>query len=230
MSTFLIHQEQTYAVLLADSLGTKGMQGTPLPVAAPKLVLVAPCVYAVHAGTWQPALEMLSRLRELLLASAPEALSWQLLQEKLKGIGCAVYEHYQGVFGLESFDVRVALLLTGTLRHHEDQAAGRSSTLVVWEAARGFEPTRTVEYLHFGGSKPLSDLATTILTQDFVRGMLKQSPLACAQALVATHAALAKLSTNISPEANVVVCGTGAEHTVIHGTLLELPQTALIRG
>jgi hypothetical protein len=63
-----------------------------------------------------------------------------------------------------------------------------------------------------------------------VAGMLKQGPLAAAHALVATHAMLSKLSSSISPDASVVVIGDDDEHTVLHGTLLELSQAALIKS
>ena len=64
MSTFLIHQESGYLVLLADSLGTKTHTATDTtyPLTAPKLVHVGAGVYATHAGTLQPAIEMLSEL------------------------------------------------------------------------------------------------------------------------------------------------------------------------
>lgn len=234
VSAFLIHQEPRYAVMLADSLGTKGAgaAATRVPLAAPKLVHVAPCAYAAHAGTWQPALEMLSRLRPLLLPHTDKGSppDWVALSAQMSEIGRQVYAEFQKKFQLESFDVRVALLLTGPLRHSEDVASGCSSTLAVWEAAGAFEVQRVAGALHFGGSPALSGLATTILRNEFVRDTMKQSPLACAQALLAAHAALSKLSTAISAEANIVVCGEGEEHAVIQGTLLSLPNSALLRG
>jgi hypothetical protein len=60
--------------------------------------------------------------------------------------------------------------------------------------------------------------------------MLKGGPLSAAHALVAAHAALSKLSSSISPEANVVVIGEEDEHTVLHGTLLDLGQAILIKS
>ena len=69
MSIFLIHQEYTYTVLLADSLGQKShTPGGPLyTVTVPKLVRVSSGVYAVHAGTLQPAIDMLSALARTLV-------------------------------------------------------------------------------------------------------------------------------------------------------------------
>jgi hypothetical protein len=76
----------------------------------------------------------------------------------------------------------------------------------------------------------MTELATSFMALPLVAGMLKQGPLAAAHALIATHAALAKLSSTISPDANVVVIGDDDEHTVLHGTLLELGQAELIKG
>lgn len=233
MSAFLIHQEKRYAVLLADSLGTKDAVagGGRLPLAAPKLVHVAPCIYAAHAGTWQPALEMLTRLRSTALAAGStgqhDAAS---LSRLMPEIGRQVYAEYQRSFQVESFDVRVALLLTGQLRHPDDVAAEISSTILLWDAASQFEPRRIPGCLYFGGTPSLSDVAGTILNHPFVRDTMRQGPLACAQGLMAAHASLARLSTSISPEANVVVCGEGDEHTVLHGTLVALPNSALLKG
>lgn len=224
-------------MLLADSLGVKssapsagGTEGQlKAPVTAPKVVHVAPCAYAVHAGTWQPALEMLTRLRVMILEGgwSPQ---WGECCVAMSAIGHDVYGHYRKVFGLDSFDVRVALVLTGDLRHADDRSAGRSSSIVLWEVARNFEPVHVVGHLHFGGDASLSKLATTVLGQDVLSNMASQGPLPCAQALLATHALLARLSTHIGTDANVVVCGSDTEHTVIHGTMVSLPQGAMLKG
>jgi hypothetical protein len=84
--------------------------------------------------------------------------------------------------------------------------------------------------VYFAGSVPLSELITNFLKQPLLAGMLQQGPLAAAHALVAAHAALSKLSSTISPDANVVIVGEDDEHTVLHGTLLDLAQAALIKG
>lgn len=224
-------------MLLADSLGVKGSAPTlagpagqlKSPVKAPKAVHVAPCAYAVHAGTWQPALEMLTRLRAMILEGGWSP-RWAECCAAMSAIGHDVYGHYQKAFGLESFDVRVALVLTGDLRHEQDKAAGRSSSIVLWEVARNFEPVHVVGHLHFGGDAPLSALATSVLSHEILLSMASQGPLPCAQALLATHALLSRLSTGIGTDANVVVCGADAEHTVIHGTLMSLPQSAMLKG
>lgn len=228
MSTFLIHQESGYLVLLADSLGTKTHTATETtyPLTAPKLVHVGAGVYAAHAGTLQPAIDMLSELGKTL-SGAP---SWEALTSHMKEIGLAVHAKYRDRFKSDSFDVRVAIVLTGERRHPNDIASDRSSSIVLWELARGFEPHYVKGYLHFAGSQQLSELATSFLSQPLVLGMLQSGPLSAAHALVAAHAALSKLSSSISPEANVVVIGEDDEHTVLHGTLLDLGQAVLIKG
>ena len=228
VSTFLVHQESSYLVLLADSLGTKThvAGGAPYPVTAPKLVHVAEGVYAAHAGTLQPAIDMLAALSDKL----EEAQSWESLTAEMKGIGQSTYAKYQERFKSDSFDVRVVIVLTGDRRHPQDISEDRSSSIVLWEVARTFEPHYVRGHLHFAGSVPLSELATSFMSQPLVAGMLTQGPLAAAHALVATHAALSKLSSTISPDANVVVIGEEDEHTVLHGTLLDLGQAMLIKG
>ena len=228
MSIFLVHQESSYLVLLADSLGTKthAAGGAPYPVTAPKLVHVAEGVYAAHAGTLQPSIDMLSALGKKL----GDATSWESLTAEMKGIGDSVYAKYQERFQSDSFDVRVVIVLTGDRRHPEDIAEDRSSSIVLWEVARKFEPHYVRGYLHFAGSVALSELATSFMNQPLVAGMLKQGPLAAAHALVAAQAALSKLSSTISPDANVVIIGEDDDHTVLHGTLLDLAQAVLIKG
>ena len=228
MSAFLVHQELSYLVLLADSLGTKthAAGGSPYPVTAPKLVHVAPGVYAAHAGTLQPAIDMLSELGETLTT----ATTWNAVTSQMRGIGEKVYARYQERFKTDSFDVRVVIILTGDRRHPSDIECDRSSSIVVWEVARKFEPHHATGHVYFGGSTPLSELATNFLAQPLLAGMLRQGPLAAAHALVATHAALSKLSSTISPDANVVIIGDDDEHTVLHGTLLELAQAVLMKG
>lgn len=228
VSAFLIHQELSYLVLLADSLGTKthAAGGAPYPVTAPKLVHVAAGVYAAHAGTLQPAIDMLSELGR----SLETAKTWDAVTSRMKSIGEDIYARYQERFKSDSFDVRVVIILTGERRHPSDVKEDRSSSIILWEVARKFEPHHTTGYVHFAGSVPLSELATNFLAQPLLAGMLRQGPLATAHALVATHAALSKLSSTISPEANVVIIGDDEEHTVLHGTLLDLGQAVLIKG
>jgi hypothetical protein len=228
MSIFLIHQEQTYTALLADSLGQKAhTPGGPVyPVTAPKLVRVAPGVYAAHAGTLQPAIDMLSALARIL----ESATSWEQIVPQMRAIGEGVYDTYRQRFASNSFDVRIALVLTGAWRHQLDSEAGISSSLLLWELARGFEPERVSGRLHFAGSVPLTELATSFLSLPLLKGMLSQGPLAASHALVATHAALSKLSSTISADANLVVIGEDDDHTVLHGALLEMAQAELIKG
>ena len=228
VSAFLVHQESSYLVLLADSLGTKthAAGGAPYPVTAPKLVHVAPGVYAAHAGTLQPAIDMLSELGKTL----EQATTWDAVTAHMKGIGETVYARYQERFKTDSFDVRVVLVLTGERRHPSDSGHDRSSSIVLWEVARKFEPHHVTGDVYVAGSVPLSELITNFLKQPLLAGMLQQGPLAAAHALVAAHAALSKLSSTISPDANVVIIGEDCEHTVLQGTLLDLAQAALIKG
>jgi len=228
VSIFLIHQELTYTALLADSLGQKAhTPGGPLyTVTAPKIVRVAPGVYAAHAGTLQPAIDMLSALARIL----DGATSWQQVVPQLREIGQEVYETCRKRFASNSFDVRVALVFTGAKRHPLDIEHDRSSSLLLWELAQGFEPQHVTGHVHFAGSVPMTDLATAFLGLPLVAGMLKQGPLAASHALIAAHAALSKLSSTISSEANLVVIGEDDDHTVLHGTLLELAQAELIKG
>jgi len=215
-------------VLLADSLGTKAHTASTAtyPVTAPKLVHVGTGVYAAHAGTLQPAVDMLAELGKVL----EHADSWEALTSKMAEIGVAVHAKYKDRFKSDAFDVRVAVVLTGALRHPGDIADDRTSSIVLWEVARGFVPHHVKGYLYFAGSTQLSEFATNFMAQPLVLGMLRGGPLSAAHALVAAHAALSKLSSAISPDANVVVIGEDEEHTVLHGTLLELSQATLIKG
>jgi hypothetical protein len=236
MSAFLIHQELSYVVFLADSLGAKTHSGSTssYPVTAPKLVHVAPCVYAAHAGTLQPSIDMLSELSKELehsseIHTSPE-LRWATLSTRMKEIGESVHRRYQGIFGGASLDVRVALVMTGNHRHPDDIANDRSSSIILWEVARGFEPLHVTGHLHFLGSAPLSELASSFLNQPLMLSMLRGGPLPAAQALVAAHAALCRLSSSISQEANVVIVGDDDEHTVLHGSLMSLAQAKLVKS
>jgi hypothetical protein len=228
MSVFLIHQEAPYAVLLADSLGQKPHigGGASYQVTAPKLVRVDRGIYAAHAGTFQPAIDMLSEFHAVL----EESPDWDSMTLKMQQIGQNVRTRYCEIFKTDSFDVRVALVVTGARRHPNDISQDISTSLIIWELARNFEPLHVTQDLHFAGSAPMTELATSFMALPLVAAMLKQGPLAAAHALVATHAALSKLSSTLSPEANVVVIGDDDEHTVLHGTLLELNQAKLIKG
>jgi hypothetical protein len=214
--------------MLADSLGQKthAPGGASYPVTAPKLVHVAPGVYAAHAGTLQPAVDMLSELEGTLAKES----DWNSMTSGMQAIGQAVYARYQDRFKSDSFDVRVALVVTGERRHPDDIKKELSSSVIIWELARSFVPQHVVDRLHFAGSIPMTELAVSFMQLPLVASMLKQGPLAAAHALVATHAALSKLSSSISPDANVVVVGDDDEHTVLHGTLLELKQATLIKS
>ncbi|MFN4895294.1 MAG: hypothetical protein ACK5GN_04275 [Pseudomonadota bacterium] len=228
MSIFLVHQERSYTAILADSLGQKAHTagGSFYPVTAPKLVRVASGVYAAHAGTLQPAIDMLS----LLASALASYTSWQQLAPKMRSIGEEVYATYSRRFASNSFDVRLALIFTGDRRHPIDIEDDVSSSIVLWELARGFQPEHVRGSLNFAGSVPMTELANTFLALPLVKNMLSQGPLAASHALIAAHAAISKLSSSISADANLVVIGDEDEHTVLHGTLLELSQAELIKG
>jgi hypothetical protein len=223
-----MYQEPTYTALLADSLGQRahGPGGPQYTVAVPKLVRVAPGVYAAHAGTLQPAIDMLSAFSGILETAA----DWEQMTLQMQGIGERIYDVYRERFATNSFDVRIALVVTGSRRHPLDIENEVSSSIVLWEVARGFIPERVSGRLYFAGSLPMTEMVTAFLGLPLVAGMLKQGPLAASHALVAAHAAISKLSSTVSPDANVVVIGEDDEHTVLHGTLLELAQAELIKG
>jgi hypothetical protein len=174
----------------------------------------------------QPAIDMLKEF-ESTLSSASD---WNSLVSPLEAIGQRIHAAYKDRFKTDSLDVRVAIALTGTWRHPDDISRQASSSLLIWEAARNVSPHHATGKLHFAGSIPMTELATSFMQLPLVAGMLKQGPLAAAHALVATHAMLSKLSSSISPDASVVVIGDDDEHTVLHGTLLELSQAALIKS
>ena len=186
MSAFLIHQELSYVVFLADSLGAKIHSGSAsaYPVTAPKLVHVAPCVYAAHAGTLQPAIDMLAELskelEQVTESDTQPSIRWGRLSTRMKEIGESVHRKYQGIFAGASLDVRIALVMTGHHRHPDDIATERSSSIILWEVARQFEPLRVSGHLHFLGSAPLSELATAFLSQPLMVSMLRSGPLPAA--------------------------------------------------
>jgi len=163
-------------------------------------------------------------------ATLDQANDWPTMTSGMQAIGQHVYARYQERFKSDSFDVRVALVVTGARRHPDDIQREVSSSIVIWELARSFVPHRVVDRLLFAGSIPMTELAVSFLQLPLLASMLKQGPLAAAHALVAAHAALSKLSSSISPDANVVVVGEDDEHTVLHGTLLDLKQATLIKS
>ena len=232
MSMFLLHQDNERTIMLADSLAIrKHADGSgSFPITASKLAFVAPGIYAAHAGTWQPAWAMLSELREFLEPRGTSAIAWEQFCHKLSEIGAKHFEDFTAKFGTSDFDVRIALVLTDQYREAQDQAEGFTSTIILWEAARKFIPHKVRGRLYFGGSLPLSELATRVLNEPVLKSMLDSTPFSAAQALLATHSLLSRISTSISSEVNVLLVAGQAEHTILHGSVLQLPCDPLIAG
>jgi hypothetical protein len=231
MSIFLIHQTQSYAVMLADSLATKehpSGAGT-ISTSASKLAHVSPGIYAAHAGTWQPAWAMLSDLHHATTGKGRRLTHSQLLSA-LKQIGQRRYKEYQRIFGRKSFDVRIALVVTGGYRSSAQASAATSTSVILWEAARDFVPEVVTGQLYFAGNTPLTNFVRHTLGHDVLQQMLRASPLAATQALCAAHQAAALTGSSISTDANVAVISAGAEHAVLRGSMLTLPMSALALG
>jgi hypothetical protein len=231
MSIFLIRQTAEYTVMLADSLTMKehpSGEGT-IPGSAPKLAHVSPGIYAAHAGTWQPAWAMLSDLHSVTTKKGRRLTHTQLLST-LSHIGPRRYAEYQTIFGRKTFDVRIALVVTGCYRSPKDTTSPNSTSIILWEAGRDFEPLIVSRELYFASNKPLSDFVRHTLNHPVTEKLLGLSPLSTSQALVAAHRAAATLSTSISSDPNVVLIGAGAEHALLHGAMLPLPMPALALG
>jgi hypothetical protein len=231
MSIFLVRQTPCYTVLLADSLATKehpSGAGT-IAASASKLAHVSSGIYAAHAGTWQPAWAMLSDLHDATVKKGRKLSHTQLITT-LKQIGQRRYKEYQKIFGAKSFDVRIALVVTGGYRSPAEISAGSSTSVILWEAARDFVPALVKGELYFAGNTSLTNFVRHTLGHQVLEQMLNISPLSTVQALVAAHHAAAAISTSISDDANVVVISEGAEHAVVRGSMLALPVSALALG
>ncbi len=232
MSLFLVHQTQARAILLADSLAVRthsGGAGT-FQTRASKLAYLPQGVFAAHAGTWQPAWAMLSDLEKFLRANARRKVSAKVFENKLTEIGKRRFAEFVKRFARSDFDVRIALVLTGALRDPSDIKDGYSSTISIWEKARDFVPFRSRGQIYFAGNQRLSGFATASLEHPVMREMLQASTLSAAQALIATHASLAKISSQVSEVANVVAVTGAKDYAVIQGSMHALPCAALLEG
>ncbi|MEY4700200.1 MAG: hypothetical protein RL326_387 [Pseudomonadota bacterium] len=127
-------------------------------------------------------------------------------------------------------DVRIALVLTGKLRDPLDIKSHLSSTVLLWEVARNFIPHRALGQICFAGSPLLSRFSGDLLAHEALKELLTSTPMAAAQALLATHAATAKLSDNISEDPNLIVIGSDQKSCVLKGSLFSLPCAALLDG
>jgi hypothetical protein len=232
VSLFLVHQTKARTLILADSLAARshaGGAGT-FQTEASKLVYLPQGVFAAHAGTWQPAWAMLSDLERFLRSNARRKVSTKVFENKLIEIGKRRFAEFSKRFGRSDFDVRIALVLTGALRDSSDIKDGYSSTISIWEKARDFVPFRSRGQIYFAGNQALSGFATASLEHPVMKEMLHASTLSAAQALVATHAALAKISSQVSDAANVVAVTGAKDYAVIKGAMHALPCSALLEG
>jgi len=229
MSTFNIYQKLEYAVMLTDSLIHKPLDsGNIVPGFGPKLAHVAPGIYAAHAGFWQPAFAMLNRVHEYV-AQAKEPPTHEQLVEQLTKIGQKTIDEHRNKKG-ERLDVKVPLVVTGRYRHPEDVKISSATTLLLWETANDFTPRRTGVSICWASSPEISEIATAVMRLKELDYLLNNSPLAVAQALEAVHALVAKLTTFVSMETNIVVIGQGEEHALLKGQMLRLPNAALNFG
>lgn len=232
MTMFIVHQDTKYTLLLADSLARRRLSSSSdtISTRASKLVSLGRGVFAAHAGTWQPATAMLSDLAILLASPRGRRLSHKSLCATLSTLGRKRFADFQSKWNGLDIDVRIALVLTGTLRDASDRQASRSSTVLLWEAARNFTPVSTRGTLCFAGSSALSRLTSDLLAHETLKELLQGSPLAAAQALLAAHAAAAKLSDSISEEPNLILIGSDQKSSTLRGSLLSLPSDSLLLG
>lgn len=231
MSLFFAYRNQRYTVLLADSLAAKPHphSNDTIGLSASKLAIVNPGILAAHAGTWQPAWAMLSDLYHLT-ARTTRRFSHRSFCRALEQIGQSRYAEYQKLFKKSDFDVRVILVLTGRYRFPVDVQKGFSTSIALWEAARGFTPTQAPGSVYFGGSPALSSLALHYLEHPVTKRLLSAGPLAASQTLLSAHAAISHVSTAVSTEANVAIIGAEGQHTITRGYACTLPMQALIEG
>lgn len=232
MSMFLVHQSEDHTLLLADSLARRRMSQSSetFSTSASKIVTLGRGVFAAHAGTWQPAITMLSDLARLLNTSRGHSLTHKTLSSTLSALGKKRHSEFQTLWKGYDIDVRIVLLLTGKLRHPLDIKNKLSTSVLLWEAARDFIPHLAHGQICFSGSPLLSRFSADLLAHTALKELLTSTPLAAAQALLATHAATAKLSDNISEDPNLIVIGSDASSCVLRGSALSLPCDALLRG
>lgn len=232
MSLFFAYQTQRYAILLTDSLALKP-HPTPgkdtIGISASKLAVVGTGIVAAHAGTWQPAWAMLSDLYALTKKRVRE-FTHSSFCEQLTEIGAKRYTEYQRIFSRDRFDVRLALIFTGRYRFPVDVEEGFTTSIVLWEVAREFVPTRVRGGVYFGGSAELTSLAQHYLEHPVAQGLLSAGPLSASQTLLSAHAAISHLTTSVSADANIALIGAPGEHTILRGSACTIPLAALREG
>ena len=179
-------------------------------------------------GNESAAFAMLNRVHEYV-AQAKEPPTYEQLVEQLTKIGQKTIDEHRNKKG-ERLDVKVPLVVTGRYRHAEDVKINSATTLLLWETANDFTPRRTGVSICWASSPEISEIATAVMRLKELDYLLNNSPLAVAQALEAVRALVAKLTTFVSTETNIVVIGQGEEHALLKGQMLRLPNAALNFG
>lgn len=232
MSLFLLHQIPDYTLLLADSVARRRYtsRADSVSIYLSKLVNLKFGAFASHAGTWQPAWAVLSDIAKLLAQDPKMTRSHDYLSAKCGEIGAVRLTEYRKLFNEDNLDVRIVLVLTGEMRAPADIDEGYSTTVLLIESAREMVPLRVRGALHFAANQQLSQLANDTLGHDALQELRVSTPLAAGQALLATHAMLARLSDNISLDANLVLIGRAGEFNMLAGEILNLPCEGLLGG
>jgi hypothetical protein len=229
MSMFIITRTTEYVAILADNLAhIEYALGNKAPLPAPKLTHVAPCIFATHAGSWQPAYEILSNFHEYILSS-PRARTFDEIEKYLEREGNLCQKKYCKLWNKESFDLRVPIILTGPYRHPEDIKLKISSTILIFETANKFKPTRSS-----GGWFAIDNAVTSVLTElmalPVIKDLMYKTPLSMVQILRAIHSFVSHISVYVSTDCSVAIIGEEDEFTLFEGNMVTLPMQALKYG
>jgi hypothetical protein len=195
-----------------------------------KLIDLKCGAFAAHAGTWQPAWAVLSDISELLTKDSTVSESFDTLCTKCGELGAVRLAEYRKLFSDNNLDVRIVLVLSGRKRAPVDIDEGYSTTVLLLEAAREMAPLHIRGSLNFAANQQLTQLANDTLGHEALRELRFTTPLAAAQALLATHAMLARLSDNISLDSNLILVGQDGEFNMLAGEILKIPCRGLISG
>jgi len=229
---FIVHQSPSHTLLLADSLARRQVESgaDTISMNASKLVKLSDGIFAAHAGTWQPAITMLSDVAALLARPRGRPSSHKSLCASLTSIGSKRFLEFRNKWKDLAIDARIAIVITGRLRDPADIKDHFSSTILLWEAAREFKPLRVRRTLCFASTPELSRLTSDLLSHTTLQPFVTSSPLSAAQALLATHAVAAHLSDSISHAANLILIGEDKKCCVLQGQVFSLPCAALMQG
>lgn len=229
MSSFLVYRKKEYAVVLADTLASRRSTGTnKSPLTAPKLTHVAPCVFAAHAGFWEPAYEILSNLHEYLLLS-PSPRTFDEVIQYLEQESSRCFQKWCEAWKKDSLDLRIPIIFTGPYRHPEDIANELSSTCVIVETARKLKPARVLGAFWVYDTD-VTQVACALLRLPAIDHLLNSGPLSSAQALSAVHSFVAEICVFVSVDCSIVIIGDEDEHTLVKGPMVSLPMKALRFG